>query len=126
MGQTELLELLHESRLRNEAQSVTGMLIHHRQEFLQLLEGEREVVEALYDAIRRDPRHQQVYTLWENPLRVRSFDRWSMGFVSPDEVALRAHPGYESLLDGGLAGLGLGSSGKRILMKLRDDFLGVA
>lgn len=123
MDQTELMALLDESRRHNEACGVTGALVYYRHEFLQLLEGEREVVDALYDAIRKDPRHQQVYTVWDGPLQVRSFDRWSMGFVSPDDAALRAHPGYESVLTEGLGGAGKGSSGKKILMKLRDDFL---
>lgn len=123
MSQDELVALLDKARTFNRAHGVTGLLIYHQHEFLQLLEGEREVVASLYDAVCRDARHQQVYTLWEGPLQARSFDDWSMAFVAPDEAALRAHPGYECVLKEGLAGLGKGSSGKKILMQMRDDFL---
>jgi hypothetical protein len=123
MAQAELLALLDESRVRNEARGITGLLMVHRRECLQLLEGERDAVEALFETICRDRRHQQVYALWEGPVAERSFDRWAMGFVSPDEAALRGRPGYESVLNDGLFSAGQGSNGKKILLRLRDDFL---
>lgn len=123
MSQAELLTLLDEARVHNEAHGITGLLLYHGYEFLQLLEGERADVEALFAAIHGDERHQQVYTLWEGPLLARSFERWAMGFVSPDAAALRERPGYECLLHGGLFNAGQGSRGKKILLQLRDDFL---
>ena len=123
MAQAELLALLDASRARNEAHGITGLLMYHRQEFLQLLEGERDEVEALFNTIHDDARHQQVYTLWEGPVTARSFDRWAMGFVAPDEAALRFRPGYEGVLNGSLSSAGQGSNGKKILLRLRDDFL---
>ena len=123
LAQAELLALLDEARVYNEAHGITGLLMYHGHEFLQLLEGERAEVEALFAAIHGDARHQQVYTLWEGPVTARSFDRWAMGFVSPDEAALRERPGYESVLSDGLISAGKGSSGKKILLRLRDDFL---
>jgi len=126
MAQAELLALLDEARVHNEAHGITGLLMYHRHEFLQLLEGERDELLALYAGICKDPRHQQVYTLWEGPLLARNFDRWAMGFVSPDEAALRERPGYKDVLNDGLFGAGQGSNGKKILLRLRDDFLGPA
>jgi Sensors of blue-light using FAD len=123
MAQTDLLALLDQSKVHNEARGITGLLMYHRHEFLQLLEGERDEVEALFATICRDRRHQQVYSMWEGPVQARSFDRWAMGFVSPDEAALRERPGYESVLSDGLISAGRGSNGKKILLQLRDDFL---
>ena len=123
MAQAELLQLLDESRGYNVAHGITGLLMYHRQEFLQLLEGERDEVEALYATICRDPRHQQVYAMWEGPVQALSFDHWAMGFVSPDEEARRERPGYEGVLSDGLVSAGKGSNGKKILLQLRDDFL---
>jgi len=123
MAQAELLALLDQARVHNEAHGITGLLMYHRHEFLQLLEGERDEVEALYATICHDARHQQVYSMWEGPVRARSFDRWAMGFVSPDEAALRERPGYECVLSNGLISAGQGSNGKKILLQLRDDFL---
>jgi hypothetical protein len=123
MVQSALLQLLDQSRVYNVAHGITGLLMYHRQEFLQLLEGERDEVEALFATICRDRRHQQVYSMWEGPVAARSFDRWAMGFVSPDEAALRERPGYECVLNEGLVSAGRGSNGKKILLQLRDDFL---
>jgi hypothetical protein len=123
MKQAELLALLDQARVHNEAHGITALLMYHRQEFLQLLEGERDEVEALYSTICRDPRHQQVYAMWEGPVQTLSFDHWAMGFVSPDEAALRERPGYEGVLSDGLVSAGKGSNGKKILLQLRDDFL---
>lgn len=123
MAQADLLALLDQSKVHNEARGITGMLMYHRHEFLQLVEGERDEVEALFATICRDRRHQQVYSMWEGPVPARSFDRWAMGFVSPDEAALRERPGYESVLSDGLISAGRGSNGKKILLQLRDDFL---
>lgn len=123
MAPAELLELLDEARVYNAAHGITGLLMYHQQEFLQLLEGERDAVETLFSAICRDQRHQQVYSMWEGPVPARSFDRWAMGFVSPDEASLRGRPGYESVLSDGLISAGRWSNGKKILLQLRDDFL---
>lgn len=83
MRQAELLGLLDEARVSNEARGITGLLMYHRHEFLQLLEGEHDQVEALFATICRDQRHQQVHAIWEGPVQARSFDRWAMGFLSP-------------------------------------------
>ncbi|HAX20272.1 MAG TPA: hypothetical protein DCY64_08320 [Hydrogenophaga sp.] len=56
-------------------------------------------------------------------MQALSFDHWAMGFVSPDEAALRERPGYEGVLSDGLVSAGKGSNGKKILLQLRDDFL---
>jgi len=123
MTQAQLLALLDEARVYNEAHGITGLLMHRGLEFLQLLEGERDEVESLYATICHDRRHQQVYTLWNEPVQARSFDRWAMGFVAPDEAALRERPGYEIVLSDGLFSAGQRSNGKKILLRLRDDFL---
>ena len=50
-------ELLKKSRAANELLGVTGMLLFSEGNFFQVLEGEPEVVDALYTKISRDPRH---------------------------------------------------------------------
>lgn len=126
MGTEALATLLDDSRTRNERYGITGLLLYHRQEFLQLLEGEEAAVTALYDNICKDHRHQQVYPMWEGPIAERSFSHWAMGFVAPDTAALQEKPGYEPLLAQGLVASSQGSCGKKILLMLRDDFLQTA
>ena len=54
MKQAELLALLDQARVHNEAHGITGLLMYHRQEFLQLLEGERDELLRLLKKIYQD------------------------------------------------------------------------
>ena len=119
----ELAQLLDKARAHNASQGITGMMIYHRREFMQLLEGEQAAVQALYERIAGDPRHQQVRKIWDGPIRERGFSDWGMAFVAPDELALREKPGYQDLLAQGLRRAPSDSTGKKLLLTLRDDFL---
>lgn len=79
-SQADLLELLMLSRARNPALGISGILLFRDGRFLQILEGGRDEVEALYDAIRADERHKEATTIWEMESDSRWFANWSMGF----------------------------------------------
>jgi Sensors of blue-light using FAD len=119
----ELAQLLEKARAHNAAQDITGMMVYHRREFMQLLEGEQATVQALYDRIASDPRHQQLRKIWDGPIEQRGFTDWGMAFVAPDELDLRGKPGFQDLLDQGMRQAPGDSTGKRLLLTLRDDFL---
>lgn len=123
MSAQSLGALLDDSRSRNQAAGVTGMLVYHEREFMQLIEGERAVIEALFERIAADARHQQVYTLWQGPIATRNFADWTMGFLTLDDQTLRQHAGFASLRDEGLVALSRDNRGKKILMNLRDELL---
>lgn len=123
MAEEELVGLLEKARVHNAQHGITGLLLYHRREFLQLIEGEHREVESLFAAICRDARHQQIHTLWEGAVQAPSFPRWSMGFVATDEPRLRDTPGYRNLRDISLHELPGGSAGKTILQHLRDEIL---
>ena len=120
----ELVAMLDQARSHNTDKGITGVLVYHRQEFLQQIEGECAVVRDLFERICRDRRHQQVHVLWEASMPARSFEHFSMGFVAPDDAQLAGYPGYEDLRDSGLFAMGQQPSrGRRLLISLRDDFL---
>lgn len=123
MAPEELAALMDRARVHNTARGITGMLLYHQQEFMQLIEGEEAEVQALYHAICGDDRHQQIYKMWEGPIDERNFSGWAMGFVAPDEAMLRGRPGYEPLLEQGLIASARDSTGKKMLLRVRDDFL---
>ncbi|WP_372656401.1 BLUF domain-containing protein [Hydrogenophaga sp.] len=123
MDTSDLSALLDESRAFNEAHDITGMLIYHRQEFMQLLEGDEAEILALYEKIRKDARHHEVIKYWDGPIKARSFAAWSMAFVAPEASELRKRPGYEALLEQGLAASLGDSTGRRLLVMVRKDFL---
>ena len=80
MTDSELRELLEESRQNNARLNITGMLLYRDGFFIQALEGEAEVVDELYANIAKDPRHTHVVTVYRNKITERSFGTWSMGF----------------------------------------------
>lgn len=123
LSSEDLARILDSARVNNAAQGITGMMIYHRREFMQLLEGEQTVVKALYERIAEDPRHQQVRKIWDGPISERGFSDWRMAFLAAGDLDLSQRPGYQDLLDQGLRRSPGDSTGKKLLLSLRDDFL---
>ncbi len=76
----DLRQLLIQARDKNRRLDITGMLLHHDREFVQLLEGPREHVEDVYASIQRDERNQRVELRYAGPIETRSFSQWAMAF----------------------------------------------
>ncbi len=81
-----LVELLRGCRENNARLGVTGLLLYHEGNFIQVLEGEPGVVEALYAHIERDRRHRGCLILLRGPIERRIFPDWSMGFRNVAQV----------------------------------------
>jgi hypothetical protein len=83
----ELVRLLIQARSVNEQRYITGALVYGDKHFLQVIEGEEDVVTTLYQRIARDYRHQQVVKLVDNSIQQRRFAQWAMAFddVSADQ-----------------------------------------
>ena len=87
---TEALVALLQTCLANNARDgVTGMLLYGNETFLQTLEGEPAVVDALYEKIAADPRHSGVKALARRDVDVRQYSGWNMGFkrVSGEDLS---------------------------------------
>lgn len=80
MHEEELHALLAEARVANAQLGITGMLLYKNGNFMQVLEGEHEVVNLLSRRIARDTRHVNVFTLHSGQIDGRQFPDWSMGF----------------------------------------------
>jgi hypothetical protein len=79
VNQNELVAILKKSKANNVGVGVTGVLCFSAGIFLQVLEGGRSPVSALYNKIANDPRHQDVVLLSYEEVNERSFAGWSMG-----------------------------------------------
>ncbi|HEX8658114.1 MAG TPA: BLUF domain-containing protein, partial [Hymenobacter sp.] len=77
--EAQLCELLEQSRRHNAAAGITGLLLYSDGRYVQVLEGPRDKVRALYARIRKDPRHSHLVTICEGPGPTRWFTQWSMG-----------------------------------------------
>ena len=73
-------DLLARSRENNGDRDVTGLLLYEDGTFLQILEGEADAVEELFEIIQNDPRHIECTVLLREPISERAFPDWSMGF----------------------------------------------
>lgn len=72
-------ELLGVCKRNNSALNVTGILHFNGNYFLQVLEGGRAEVSAIYHRIAADPRHVNIILMSCMDVRERIFPTWSMG-----------------------------------------------
>jgi hypothetical protein len=78
--------LLDRARTANAERALTGMLLYIGGSFFQVLEGEAEVVDAVYGRILADPRHCRITLIIREPIADRSFSAWTMGFSTVDPL----------------------------------------
>lgn len=78
---TEIVnDILKKSRATNAKKNITGCLLFYNKVYLQLLEGEKEDVQELYEKIKKDTRHYEVTLLVAHDATERMFPGWSMAF----------------------------------------------
>ena len=79
-----LAAILKASKEHNPRVGVTGVLCFcaNARIYLQVLEGGRNAVSALYNRISQDLRHRDVALLSYEEIGERSFSHWSMGQVN--------------------------------------------
>jgi len=81
-----LEEILDQSNRNNPLLGITGLLFVTNGIFVQVLEGGRDEVCDLYNAIVRDPRHSNVRLLAYEEISERRFGNWTMGQVSAESL----------------------------------------
>lgn len=115
-GPTELTALLDVCRTNNAALDVTGMLLFHEGSFFQILEGDRPVVDALYDKVALDKRHGQVRKLIIEPIEERDFGAWTMGYPKVTARDLQQIPGLNDFFASSKTYLELGEGRAKTLL----------
>ena len=82
-GDAGLAEILRASRSNNRSRGVTGalMLYQEKDRFAQVLEGPEAEVQALFERIKADPRHDNVEVCEAASAPDRLFSRWAMALV---------------------------------------------
>lgn len=98
LSERELEELLVKIRALNKKQGITGMLLYNNLSFIQVIEGEKEKLIMLYEKICKDPRHENIVKLVEEPINKRAFPDWSMGFEIIDNKQTAKIPGYNNFM----------------------------
>lgn len=77
-------DLLTVSRRNNENQHITGCLFYNGGWLIQVLEGQKEQVENLYQKIKKDDRHKECNLLHFEHADKRTFSKWTMGMINLD------------------------------------------
>lgn len=98
-SKAELEALLDQSRQKNARLGLSGILLYHDGNFMQLLEGEENQVRSLYAHIARDPRHHGCMILISGQVAERTFPGWTMGFRDLTSAEVKAMPGYNSFMN---------------------------
>jgi hypothetical protein len=96
MTSEALADLLRQARAYNQAHRLTGLLLYAdaTKEFVQVLEGPRDEVQAIYQKIAPDLRHKHAFVLHEGVSQQRMFPDWRMGFARAATHDLRSTTGY--------------------------------
>jgi hypothetical protein len=101
MNYDDFSALLRQCRDSNNKRGITGMLLYQNGTFMQILEGEKQVVLDLYDEILKDDRHTGVHTVLTGDIEARNFEDWSMGFFNMDKAG--EFPQYSDYINENLA-----------------------
>lgn len=81
----ELKDILAVSRKNNPVRGISGAMCFLDGVYLQFLEGEAVIVDALYQKIEKDSRHTDVKMLVHEPIAQRGYPKWSMALLTWNE-----------------------------------------
>lgn len=85
-SEVDLAVLLSTSRLNNERNGLSGMLMYREGYFMQVLEGSEEQVTRTLGTISADRRHTSLRILEQEVIPGRRFGSWAMGYRSTDDL----------------------------------------
>ena len=88
LSDIDIKQLLDAAIKKNARLNVTGFLMSHSSGFIQYIEGEAQVIDALYETICADTRHSNPTTLLEGEIAKRIYQDWNMGHVYIDDDSL--------------------------------------
>ncbi len=95
---TVTTQILETARRYNKAHNLTGVLCQGRGLYVQVLEGERSVINGLYRRIVADNRHDHTEIVHFGEIESRQFKEWSMALVHlsiDDPMVAMKHPEFD-------------------------------
>jgi hypothetical protein len=95
---TVTADILATAQAHNPAHQVSGVLCQGQGLYLQVLEGERSVINRLYAQILQDRRHQDVQMLSFEEIGQRRYPDWTMAHVrlpEDDAMVRMKHPEFD-------------------------------
>ena len=95
---TVTTQILETARAYNKEHNLTGVLCQGKGLYVQVLEGERSVVNGLFRRIVADNRHSQTEIVHFGEVESRQFKEWSMALVNlsiDDPMVAMKHPEFD-------------------------------
>ena len=89
--------ILRSSIVNNKSADISGVLCQGTGLYMQVLEGERPVVNNMFYRIVADSRHHHIELLSMEEIKQRKFDQWSMALVhlnANDPMVKMNHPEF--------------------------------
>ncbi len=81
LTQSSIIDLLYTSRKNNSLNNTTGVLLYDGKDlFIQALEGPEDMIEALFEKIKKDRRHSHVALIKKHTIHHKRFPNWNMAF----------------------------------------------
>ena len=90
--------ILEVCSVNNKKAEITGVLCQGSGIYMQVIEGQRSAINALYSRIISDKRHNQVELLSFEEVGQRRYGQWSMALVQlsiNDPMVQLAHPEFD-------------------------------
>lgn len=95
----DLVTLLAKARANNSALDVSGILLYKGGNFMQVLEGDEQVVKDLQSKIAKDVRHHGMLVLLQQHRPEREFSQWSMAFRDLEHDSDELGDGYSEFMN---------------------------
>lgn len=117
LSAAELADILQDARANNRRDGITGLLMLYQGQFFQVLEGDKDKVEACFERIEQDLRHKGIIVLMNEPATKRQFPDWDMGTVNISDFSeklqadlidllhFRTHRKFDELHDDKIIGI---------------------
>jgi len=90
--------ILEVCSVNNKKAEITGVLCQGSGIYMQVIEGQRSAINALYSRIISDKRHNQIELLSFEEVGQRRYGQWSMALVQlsiDDPMVQLAHPEFD-------------------------------
>ena len=90
--------ILEVCSVNNKKAEITGVLCQGSGIYMQVIEGQRSAINALYSRIISDKRHSQIELLSFEEVGQRRYGQWSMALVLlsiDDPMVQLAHPEFD-------------------------------
>lgn len=99
----EINDIMNQTEKFNKSSDITGILLYNERNFFQLIEGEKETINDLYNKITEDPRHHDIIKFLEKPVSRVPFDGYMTDFITDtkkfDEAKLKNYLHYIEVLN---------------------------